>query len=482
MSDFEFIKSLSEVENIIEVINLIAILLGLHYINAKILNKKDFKIKHVFAVIINIVLITLFIIISKSYKDLYTKYILLIISIALFNYIINKNNIIKGTLISVISVTLNYAIYYGALMLSVIPNIIFRIQNNYIALATIVFTHYLLIYLIFKIKKFKNGISFLRDKIENSYFSILILNMGIMVLFFRIIIKNYIVINQNEIVITFITSIVLMIITIKESLQLYYKQNLLTKDLDATKKELEDTKQELEIANKESMESGKRIHTVVHKIDTLEFNINKLINSDSLSNEEKEKLKAALKDIKQEMYQAPDGIELTKTEINLVDSTLESMQNKCIKENITFELQVVGNVRYMVNNLISESDLQTLLSDHIKDAIIAINNSENSNRSILVRIGKIDNVYGLYIYDSGIEFTPEVLEKLGKEPITTHKDTGGTGMGFMNTFDTLRKCNASLYIKEIGKPVVDNYTKAVIIKFNNLNEFKVETYKTLETV
>ena len=36
----------------------------------------------------------------------------------------------------------------------------------------------------------------------------------------------------------------------------------------------------------------------------------------------------------------------------------------------------------MINNLISEEELETLLADHIKDAIIAINHTENINKSI----------------------------------------------------------------------------------------------------
>ena len=90
------------------------------------------------------------------------------------------------------------------------------------------------------------------------------------------------------------------------------------------------------------------------------------------------------------------------------------------------------------------------------------------------KLGKIDKNYGLYIYDSGVEFEKETLENLGKKPSTTHKDEGGTGMGFMNTFDTLRKCNASMIIEEFGKPNKDNYTKAIMIKFDNKNEFKIK--------
>lgn len=50
-------------------------------------------------------------------------------------------------------------------------------------------------------------------------------------------------------------------------------------------------------------------------------------------------------------------------------------------------------------------------------------------------------------------------------------------MGFMNTFDTLNKCQASLIIEEFNKPSKDNYTKALFIKFDNKNEFKIKSYR-----
>ena len=156
---------------------------------------------------------------------------------------------------------------------------------------------------------------------------------------------------------------------------------------------------------------------------------------------------------------------------------LEYMQSECIKNKIEFELQINGNIHYMVNNLISKKDLEILIADHIKNAIIAINHSNNINRSILVKIGKIDNIYSLYIYDSGIEFEKETLSKLGKEPSTTYREEGGTGMGFMNTFDTLEKYEASLIINEYNKPSPDNYTKSIVIKFDKNKEFKIKSYR-----
>ena len=64
-----------------------------------------------------------------------------------------------------------------------------------------------------------------------------------------------------------------------------------------------------------------------------------------------------------------------------------------------------------------------------------------------------------------------VLENLGKKPVTTHIDEGGTGMGFMNTFDTLRIYDASIEIEHLGIPSKDNFTKIIKIKFDKNANF-----------
>ena len=173
-------------------------------------------------------------------------------------------------------------------------------------------------------------------------------------------------------------------------------------------------------------------------------------------------------------------IVLDKTEIPQIDDMLKYMQSECVKNKIDFQLQLSGNIYTMINHYISVEELEILLADHIKNAIIAIGYANSVNKSILVRLGKLDRNYGLYIYDSGIEFEIETLLNLGKKPSTTHKDNGGTGMGFMNTFDTLRKHKASFVIEEYGKPVKDNFTKALKFKFDNKNEFKIYTYRKKE--
>lgn len=191
-------------------------------------------------------------------------------------------------------------------------------------------------------------------------------------------------------------------------------------------------------------------------------------------------LQDELSKISKEIQKDETVVELTKTGILEIDDMLKYMQSECTKNKIDFQLKVSGNIHYMVNNYVDKENLEILIADHIKNAIIAIQNSSNANKSILVRLGIIDGYYSLYIYDSGIEFEIETLKNLGKKPSTTHKDTGGTGMGFMNTFETLNKFKASIIIKEYNKPVKDNFTKLITIKFDNKNEYKIYSYRAQE--
>ena len=476
MNNLSFIWNLQELNIIIEIIELIIILIYTSYTFIKIINLKELTIMNRVLIFISSCIISIIIKSIQVKVDEYLSMILLIISLTMVNIINYRYNVIICILITVLSLTINYAVYSLAIMISFFPVSIFCIKNDYITLAIIVFLYYFLLNRLYKIKKVKNGIIFLSEKLKNSFFSMLILNICITILFLTVIIQSDVNIGTRKVGVTFIIFSISMFFTIKQSFDLYYKQNLLVKDLEATKKELEEKKQEIAKLERENLEFSKTSHSLAHKQKALEFKLEQLMKT-GIDAESKETIKEEIEKVSKELYKEPKEAELAKTEIESIDNMFSYMQSECIKNNIKFELQVVGNIYYMINNLITENDLEILIADHIKDAIIAINYSDNLNRSILVRIGKIDNVYSLYIYDSGIEFTKEVLDNLGKKPITTHADTGGTGMGFMNTFDTLNKTKASLIINEIGKPCEDNYTKVLIFKFDNQNEFKVNSYK-----
>ena len=331
----------------------------------------------------------------------------------------------------------------------------------------------------------------------------LILNISIITIFSAIYLSKFNTITRNSIGIALILFAIIMFITIQKSLQIYYKQKLLVQELEETKNELEKKNKEIKELEQENLNFSKTSHTLAHKQKVLEYKLNQLINQsaenepnknntnaskennttnqankpENIETEQIQDIKERLAEISKDLYQNEKPTRLAQTGIKRIDNMLEYMQSESEKHHIKLELQITGNIHHMTNKIIEEKDLETLIADHVKNAIIAINHSKNENKSILVKLGKIEENYGLAIYDTGIEFENETLENLGKKPSTTHAEEGGTGMGFMNTFDTINKYKASLIINEIGKESETNYTKAIIIKFDQKNEFKIDSYR-----
>ena len=435
-----------------------------------------FKKKLIKIIIINIVISYITTIIRYIF-NLFISDICLIFILGCMQSIINKQKIGYSILLITIALAINYIILFLTTVLTFPINIFYNIKNDYINLMLIIIIYLILICLLFKIKKFKHGFLFLKRNIENEYIEIWVLNISSIILFSSIIFNSSNFQITRKLFIGFIIFSIIMFITIQKSLQLYYKQRLLVQDLEETKKELEDKKKEIKQLEQENLNFSKTSHSIAHKQKALEYKLNEL----ALKNEIAEEIdvKNRLNNITKQISEEPE-IEIPKTNISEIDDMLNYMKSECIKNKIKFEVQLNGNIYQMINNHITKEELEILIADHVKNAIIAVKCSNNSNRSILVRIGKIDGQYSIYIYDSGIEFEINTLHKLGKIPSTTHKESGGTGMGFMNTFDTLKKHKASITINEYGKPVKDNYTKVIMIVFNKKDEFNIISYRQKE--
>ena len=431
----------------------------------------------------NILFLTISILISivcsyiKFRSNSFDSIMCLTILIPLVFSKLNKKDISFSIIINIISLSINYILLFLSSIITFLPNVLLKNKNDYVSLILLIIVHAILLGVFATRKKFRKGFSFINKKLKNEYVSTFILNISIIVLFTVIVLSEYNKTITRTFGIGLIIFSIIMFITIQKSLQLYYKQKLLIQDLEETKKELEDKKLEIEKLEKENLNFSKVSHYIAHKQKSLEHKLNELMLKNEITSEID--IRDRINAISKEM-QPRQAKELSKTDIVEIDDMLKYMQSECINDKIEFELQISGNIYQMINNHIRKEDLEILLADHIKNAIIAINHSDNSNKSILVRLGIIDGCYSLYIYDSGIEFEIDTLEKLGKVPSTTHKESGGTGMGFMNTFDTLKKYNASMIINEYGKPSKDNYTKVLMIKFDKKNEFKIISYRSEE--
>lgn len=445
------------------------------YTFLRIINSKNFFTHKLISVSIISIVIAIICGIIKYSSDYLTSIICLILLSSVMYSIITKNKLGYSILVTTISLSINYILLVITISISFSYNLIFYIQNDYINLLIMMIIHSILLYLLFNIKRFKDGLVFLQRNIQNEYFDIFILNFSVNIIFSCIILNNFDILLTSSLFFGFIAFAIIMFISIQKTLTMYYKHKLLVTELEETKSELKKKNEEIAKLEEENLNFSKTSHSIAHKQKSLEYKLNELLLKNEISSEID--IKDRIDNISNQCFNHTAIIELSKTNIPEIDDMLSYMQSECTNNNIDFDLQLHGNIYTMTNNFISKEDLEILLADHIKNAIIAINYSDNLNRSILVRLGMIDGYYSVFVYDSGIEFEIDTLTHLGQKPSTTHSDSGGTGMGFMNTFDTLRKYQASLYINENGAPTADDFTKSIVIKFDKQNKFEIHSYR-----
>lgn len=439
---------------------------------------------------INIIVCILYIIIYKNtnvhLRPVFTNLICYSIYLLIFSMLIDE---IDRSLLIVVLMSMPFtfaAFFLSSTILYVITSIqLFKsIRNSIIEYWLVGNIQMVVIYYFFKIKRFKDGFSFIKEdkfyKNTNKNFIIL----SIVILTFIVFVHSTGALMNN---ITFSAIVFAMIFTIyliKKYITNHYKSKMkdrtvemLNEQIEAKDKIIEDLKEELSTVLNINHKYNHRISAAEKAVAKLKFNeefasenteIIDLVNNLS-KNYKNELLKIEKRDD-----------DLPKTEVFGIDNMLEYMSNEAKKNNISFEVEVKCNVKDIVDNIVNQSKLETLLADHINDAMIAIKYSSNTSHKIKIVFDKIDDINEIKIYDTGIEFEIDTLIKLGQEQITTHKDNGGSGIGFMTTFETLRECKGSLIIEEYNQEP-ENYTKAIIIKFDNKNEYRISSYRA-ETI
>ena len=288
--------------------------------------------------------------------------------------------------------------------------------------------------------------------------------------------NNFYNIPITYIFISFLFFSLVMLIIIQKTFILYQKQKLQEKALKDYEQELSETKQKLETAIQEKERIVKSNHEFYHRQEALNKKLDILMKDkiDAMNTEfgnDYSDLLDRLNTLSDEYKSKTNFLpSLVKTNIVEIDDMLIYMQSECAKNNIEFNVKIDCDINHILTNFITKSQLETLLGDLIRNAIIAINYSSNSYKSILVIFGIKDDAYEICIYDSGIPFEINTLINLGMQPASTHLDDGGTGIGFITTFETINSCKASFVINEITN---NNYTKSLEIKFDNKNEYVI---------
>lgn len=432
---------------------------------------------------ITIIIASIFLAIFQSILQVFTplgfRILLIYFSYTLILYKLSNAPLWNTIVKLIISIALSYISFIISIAITALPiNLtIFNIPfKDTLALIPTSILSSIFIYYFFKIKRFKNGIPFLNNCTSNDYLDIFVLSVNILIIFMYFLLNEVYQLSFLYFLIGFVLFTLITLLIIQKSFILYQKQKLQTKTLKEYEHELQETKQKLSTAISEKANLVKSNHEFYHRQKAIERKLDLLLlkttnNSNVEFGEDYGDILERLKQLSKE-YNAKTQIipKLPKTNITEIDDMLSYMQSECLANNIEFILKIECDINYLLDKFINKNDLETLLGDFIRNAIIAINHSNNDFRSIMVIFGIKDDIYELCILDSGIPFEITTLVNLGLAPASTHLDEGGTGIGFITTFETLNKYSTSIIINEL---LDNNYSKSIEIKFDKSLNYTV---------
>ncbi len=391
--------------------------------------------------------------------------IVLAIFFSMYCFFIYKKNILITLTVTTVSIGISYFLYTVSVIIYIpVASILyFNIRNSFIMSIIGVLLaglwQFFLCYVMFKIKRLKNGIPDIEKITESDtavYISVILL-----------LASSLIYLDESS----FTISLVLIFFTILFGLTifLWWRKRLSDKYINKVYERniniLEDTlsTQKTEIEN-----LSKIIHKDNKVLSALRLAVNELYSNKDGNSAELQKLLDEITHLEAERKDCLTNYEQTtktlpKTGVFSTDMIINYLLKRATKDSIIFDVSITGDIPYMVSDAIDTYDLNTMLADLGENAIIATAHSTIKN--ILLIIGYRDNTAFLDIYDSGSEFDAGVIASIGKRRHTTHKDTGGSGIGLMTTYELINKYHATFEIEELYNNKL--FTKRVSVLFNN---------------
>lgn len=408
-------------------------------------------------------------------------FVLIGISTIIFVYIFCKD--INAV---IILTTVGFAISYLAYTLSLTFNsILEQIFTHAYGVSGISHTlivglmSLLQIFLFFRIKRFQHGFPFLSDSRYG--------DLGVYLSISVLMVSSFLGLNEDPTIV----ALILICFLITCGMILYYWwRNRITKkyveqlhhrEMQALYEEISALKATISTLEKDNDELSKIIHKDNKLIPALDLSVKRFLVSAAQDDDRQARILSAqslidqIERISSERKNTVRSYEQTaihtsKTGILVIDALFSLMEYRAAGAGIALEVAVSGNIGDMLHTAASEQDVSSLLADLIENALIATSYSKEEKR-VLVELGDDNGVYGIRVSDSGIAFPAEVLENLGVQKITTHKDTGGSGIGLTSIYEICRKYNASFAIKRF--PSEKPYGKCISIYFDGRGTFDI---------
>lgn len=259
-----------------------------------------------------------------------------------------------------------------------------------------------------------------------------------------------------------------------------YKRSLQLRELESLRMELEDKEKRITELSKHNEELGRLIHKDNKLIPAMEHAVHEYFITDfDTLDAAKEKAQTLLLEI-EELSKNRHNIILEinnahskhyATGIPALDTLLNYMDKRALQEHIALSVHLGVDLSNYIPTTITSEDLTHLLSDLLENAIIACKGAANAN--IQLQFYKSEKAFVIEIADNGIPFEIDSLVNFGITKLTTHADSGGSGIGLMDIWKIKEKYFASIHITELEANTP--FSKKIAIIFNKKHRYSISS-------
>lgn len=374
------------------------------------------------------------------------------------------------TLSSGIILLLFTPVYYNA---PSFPYILFMISSGTL--------EYLLSILLFKIKRFRNGMPFL----YNTTF----INVGTFICFACLTLLTCLQISNTTplwirllTIITFIIVIIALLHWWQSQLTKSYLDRLQSLELESLRNELDEKNILLTELKQENEIMGRLIHKDNKLIPAMVNAVYEYLASDNPDCEHHvdygNLLLKDLTNMSKDRAAVLSTLSVTQsshlsTGISTLDALLSYMDKQARLADIKLTYTISETLNLSASSLMTTNDLVHLLADLIDNAIIAT--SGCTNRQIQLRIYLYHQSLLIEVSDTGIPFDLSSLLNFGLKPYTTHSDTGGSGIGLMDIWKIKEKYKASLHITEYRE--ASSFSKKIVLLFDSREQYLISSWR-----
>ena len=411
---------------------------------------------------------------------------LIIFSLCLYLYYKIKIMLSITFITTLISFALSYIMYtLTAFLLSIITAFFYYNHAVPFTLLSIPIglLQFLLIYKLFQINRFKKGMPFIfKSSFINSGATISLFIIALFIILPHLTDLSLIFRLLPPLTI-FLLALLLMVWWRRRITQTYIER-IRSAELESLRKENEEKDRKI----KELMDNNDRLAGIIHKDNKLLPAMEAAV-SDYLSNassmtdrEQKEYGKALLTQLEDMLHARKEvlthyqntGKYQSKTGIGILDGVCSHMEQLAQAKGISMDFKIDENLKEKIPEHVNEHDIGHLLSDLCTNAMHAVENMDT--KKLAVHLGTLNDFFTVEVEDSGMEFDISVYQDLGLERHTTHKETGGSGIGLMDIWKLKQKYGVTLQIQEYFSPG-QNFTKKISLIFDKKNLFLLYSYR-----